>query len=78
MEFSWWFIEHQTDVFQGYFESKLVNYVLLAWGIFTKKKKSSEAYGIQLMIYWTSNWRIPRLFWVQARQLCFARHGKAF
>ena len=23
----------------------------LAWGIFTKKKKSSEAYGIQLMIY---------------------------
>ena len=32
MEFSSWLIEDQTDLFQGYFESKLVNYVLLAMG----------------------------------------------
>ena len=32
MEFSGWLIEHQTDEFQGYFESSLINYVLLAMG----------------------------------------------
>ena len=47
----------------------------LAWYIFTGQRKS---YGIQWMTYWTPNWRIPRLFWVQAHQLCFARHGKVF